>query len=206
VEHHVRLAKLRVVTAQVTHLRSDAADNRERILEAARQIFAAEGLDVPMREIARRAGVGPATLYRRFPTKETLVAEAFAKQMNRCNAIVAEGLAMADPWAAFRHVVERVCDLHARDRGFTMAFLATYPKALDFGASREQSVLALGEVLRRVKETGRLSKDITVDDLILLIMAHRGIRRPTEAATLAASRRFVELFLRSVQPRSKSNV
>jgi AcrR family transcriptional regulator len=48
-------------------LRSDALDNRERILGAARAVFAAEGLNVPMREIARRAGVGPATLYRRFP-------------------------------------------------------------------------------------------------------------------------------------------
>jgi AcrR family transcriptional regulator len=199
VEQAVRLAKVRVVTDQLTHLRSDAADNRERILQAAREVFAADGLDVPMREIARRAGVGPATLYRRFPTKEALVAAAFAKQMDRCGTIVEEGLAMADPWEAFRHVVEQVCDLHARDRGFTMAFMATYPKAIDFGASRERAVLALGEVLRRAKEAGSLSADITIDDIILLIMAHRGIRRPTEAATIAASRRFAELFLRSVQ-------
>ena len=66
----VRLAKVRAVTDRLPHtLRSDALDNRERILDAARAVFAAEGLDVPMREIARRAGVGPATLYRHFPTK-----------------------------------------------------------------------------------------------------------------------------------------
>jgi AcrR family transcriptional regulator len=183
----------------VPHLRADAADNRERILEATRELFAAEGLDVPMRAIARRAGVGAATLYRRFPTKEALVAEAFAEQMGRCGSIVAEGLAMADPWEAFRHVVEQVCDLHARDRGFTMAVMATYPKAVDFGAAREWSVRALGEMLRRAKDAGRLSQDITIDDVLLLIMAHRGIRRLTEAATIAASRRFADLFLRSVQ-------
>ncbi|MEU8275292.1 helix-turn-helix domain-containing protein [Microbispora bryophytorum] len=62
-------------------LRSDALDNRERILDAARALFAAEGLDVPMREIARRAGVGPATLYRRFPTKQLLVTEVFTDEM-----------------------------------------------------------------------------------------------------------------------------
>ena len=65
---------MRAVTGRLPHaLRSDARDNRELILDAARRAFAAEGLDVPMREIARRAGVGPATLYRRFPTKEMLV-------------------------------------------------------------------------------------------------------------------------------------
>ena len=53
-------------------LRSDAEDNRDRILESARVLFAREGLTVPMRAIARHAGVGPATLYRRFPTKQLL--------------------------------------------------------------------------------------------------------------------------------------
>jgi AcrR family transcriptional regulator len=62
-------------------LRSDALDNRERILDAAGAVFAAEGLNVPMREITRRAGVGPATLYRHFPTKEALVTEAFTEEM-----------------------------------------------------------------------------------------------------------------------------
>jgi AcrR family transcriptional regulator len=183
----------------MTHLRSDAADNRERILEAARTVFAADGLDVPMREIARRAGVGPATLYRRFPTKEALVTEAFAKQMDRCAAIIAEGAALADPWEAFRHVIEELCDMHAQDRGFTMAFMTTYPKAFDFGAKRESAVLAFGEILRRAKEAGRVRPDISIEDLILMIMAHRGIRSATEAATLAASRRFAKLFLRAAQ-------
>ena len=127
----VRLAKVRVVTDRLPHtLRSDARDNRERILDAARAVFAAEGLDVPMREIARRAGVGPATLYRRFPTKEMLATEAFTDQMRACQAIVDEGLADPDPWHGFCLVIEKICELHARDRGFTAAF----PRAMDFAA------------------------------------------------------------------------
>ena len=87
------------MTDRLPHtLRSDALDNRERILDAARAVFAADGLDVPMREIARRAGVGPATLYRRFPTKQTLATEAFTEQMHACHAIVQEGLADATSW------------------------------------------------------------------------------------------------------------
>ena len=87
------------MTGRLPHtLRSDARDNRGLILDAARAVFAAEGLNVPMREIARRAGVGPATLYRHFPTKETLVTEALAGQMHACRAIVDDGLADPDPW------------------------------------------------------------------------------------------------------------
>ena len=116
----VRFAKVRAVTDRLPQtLRADALDNRERILDAARALFAAEGLNVPMREIARRAGVGPATLYRRFPTKQMLATEAFADQMRACHAIVDEGLADPDPWHGFCLVIEKICELHARDRGFT---------------------------------------------------------------------------------------
>lgn len=187
------------MTTQLTRLRSDARDNRERILEAAHAVFATEGLDVPMREIARRAGVGPATLYRRFPTKEALIAEAFAEQINRCSAVVDEGLAMTDPWEGFRHVIEQVCDLHARDRGFTMAFMGDYPQELDFAATKRRSVVALGQLLQRAKAAGVVRPDIVVNDLILMIMAHRGICAATPVAAVAASRRFAQLFLRSAR-------
>src|SRR3954453_19924537 len=111
-------------------LRSDARDNRERVLEAARAVFATEGLGVPMREIARRAEVGPATLYRRFPTKESLIIEAFADQMAMCARIAEEVVADPDPWHGFCRLIERMCELHAHDQGFTSAFLAAFPHAV----------------------------------------------------------------------------
>jgi hypothetical protein len=90
------LAKVRAVTARLPHnLRSDALDNRERILDAARAAFGVKGPNVPMRDIARRAGVAPATLYRHFPTKQMLATEAYSDQVCACRAIVDEGL--ADP-------------------------------------------------------------------------------------------------------------
>ena len=69
-------------------LRSDAEENRDRILTAARELFSENGLDVTMREVARRAEVGPATVYRRFPTKAELVEAAFAEQVRLCRATV----------------------------------------------------------------------------------------------------------------------
>jgi AcrR family transcriptional regulator len=189
-----------VVTDRLPHpLRSDAADNRERLLDAAREVFAAEGLNVPMREIARRAGVGPATLYRHFPTKESLAVEAFADQLRVCHDIVDEALADPDPWHGFRLVIEKICELHARDRGFTAAFMSAFPHALDFTELREYALASVAELARRAKEAGRLRPDFVVQDLILVLMANRGIRAATPAARVAASRRFAALAIQAFQ-------
>ncbi|WP_433194174.1 TetR/AcrR family transcriptional regulator [Nocardia sp. CA-107356] len=188
------------MTARLSHTqRSDARDNRERILAAARAVFVTDGLDVPMRTIARRADVGPATLYRHFPTKQMLVAEAFTDQMCACRSIVDEGLADPDPWHGFCLVVEKICELQAHDRGFTAAFMSTFPHAMDFAAIRTSSLTGAAELIRRAKDTGRLRPDIVLDDMILMMMADSGIRAGTPAARIAASRRFAALMIQAFQ-------
>ena len=188
------------MTRRLPHtLRSDAQDNRELILDAARSLFAAEGLNVPMRVIARRAGVGPATLYRRFPTKETLVTEAFREEMRACRAVVDEGLAAPDPWHGFCLVVEKICALHARNRGFTAAFMAAFPDAVDFAALRQHALSSAAELARRAKEAGYLRPDFALDDLILVFMANDGIRAASPALRVAASRRFAALAIQAFQ-------
>ncbi|MCX5414277.1 TetR/AcrR family transcriptional regulator [Streptomyces sp. NBC_00059] len=188
------------MTEHVPHiLRSDAQDNRERILDAARALFSADGLDVPMREIARRAEVGPATLYRHFPTKETLVAEAFADQLNACRAIVDEGCADPDPWRGLRLVIERICELHARDRGFTEAFLSAFPGVTDVAAGREYTVRAVAGLAQRAKEAGHLRSDFVLDDLILVLMANKGIRAASTDTQVMASRRFAGLVIQAFE-------
>lgn len=193
------------MTRRLSHtLRSDAQDNRERILDAARAVFVAEGLDVPMRAIARRAEVGPATLYRHFPTKELLVTEAFTDQMRACETIVNDGLADPDPWHGLCVVVERLCELQAQDKGFPAAFMSTFPHAMDFATIRASSLTGAAELIRRAKETGRLRPDIVLDDFLLTIMANSGIQAATPAARLAASRRFAALMVRAFHASSES--
>jgi AcrR family transcriptional regulator len=188
------------VTDRLT--RSDARYNRERILEVARGTFADEGLDVPMREIARRADVGPATLYRHFPTKEALVTEAFREQMASCTSIIDDALADPDPWRAFCRAIERVFEMHALDRGFTAAFVSAFPRAVDFGAARGRAFRAFGVVAARAQKAGKLRADFVLDDLVLIMMANGGIRATSPAAAVAASRRFAALAIQSfrVQP------
>lgn len=194
----VRLAKVRAVTTRLSQTRrSDARDNRERILDAARAVFVADGLDVPMRAIARRAEVGPATLYRHFPTKESLVTEAFTDHMHACRAIVDEGLADPDAWHGFCVAVEQLCELLARDHGFSAAFMAAFPRSMDFTAIRSSSLTGAAELLRRAKDSGELRADILLDDLVLMIMANGGLRTSSPAARVAASRRFAALMLQA---------
>ncbi|WP_069173576.1 TetR/AcrR family transcriptional regulator [Streptomyces griseus] len=188
------------MTNRLSHsLRADARDNRERILAVTRTVFAAEGLDVAMREIARRAEVGAATLYRHFPTKEALVTEVFTEQMAACTAIVDEGLADPDPWRGLCRAIEKVCELHARDRGFTAAFVSAFPHAIDFTAARERALRKVAELARRAKAAGKLRPDFVLDDLIMVLMANSGIRTTSPAAAVVASRRFAALLMQGMQ-------
>jgi AcrR family transcriptional regulator len=152
-----------------------------------------------MREIARRAGVGPATLYRHFPTKETLAAEAFGSQLRACYVIIDEALADPDPWHGFCLVIERLFELNARNRELAAAFTAAFPKAVNFAADREHALGSLAELARRAKDAGRLRPDFVLDDLILMLMASRGLHATSPATLAAASRRFAGLAIQAFQ-------
>ncbi|MGW8529318.1 MULTISPECIES: TetR/AcrR family transcriptional regulator [Nocardiopsidaceae] len=180
-------------------LRSDARHNRRRIMEAARAAFAERGIDVPMVAIARRAGVGPATLYRRFPTRETLVAEVFADEMAECAGLVDEALADPDPWRAFCTVLTEVCAMQAADKGFTEAFLAAFPDSDGFDERRVHVEHGLDELIRRAKESGRLRADFAREDIVLVLLANGGIVTSDPETTRAASRRLVAHMLRSFE-------
>lgn len=204
VDAGVRLAKLRTMTGQSPHLlRSDARDNRARILGAARELFATDGLDVPMRTIARRAGVGPATVYRRFPTKQALAAAAFAEERRSCRDIVDEARADSDPWRGLFHLVERLSVLHAHSRGFTEAFTSSVPDEMSFTADREHALHAVGEMARDAKQAGQLRADFVVDDLVLLLMALGGIHATSATTREAAARRLAALTIEAWRPSSQ---
>ncbi|MFI6290274.1 TetR/AcrR family transcriptional regulator [Nonomuraea sp. NPDC050790] len=178
-------------------LRADARHNRDRILEAATALFAARGIEVPMAAIARRAGVGVATLYRRFPTREALVTEVFREHLATCVATIDTALQDPDPWLGFRAFIEKVCAMNAVDRGFAAAFLTAFPHALDFGRERARAERGFAELVRRAKATGRLRADFERSDLSLILMANDGITATSAPAAVAASRRLVALLLGS---------
>lgn len=180
-----------------TRLRTDAAANRARILQVARETFAAEGIDVPMSEIARRAGLGIATLYRRFPTREDLVTAAFTEQLDECVGLLDAALADPDPWRGFRRLIVQVCTMQARDRGFSAAFLTTLPRAVAFAELRDRTERGFAELVRRAQDAGALRRDFEPTDLSLILLANSGIRAATPEATVAASHRLVAYLLQA---------
>ncbi|WP_049562658.1 TetR/AcrR family transcriptional regulator [Nonomuraea sp. SBT364] len=178
-------------------MRADARRNRERVLVAAREVLAEHGIDAPMTAVARRAGVGVATLYRHFPTRDALVRGAFQRQMEICTRVLAEALAASDPWWGFQRLVETLCRLQWEERGFPAAFLATFPdSAAEHARSRARAEHDLMTLVRRAQASGALRADFHPSDLIVVMLAHGGLVAavPDDGA---ASRRLVAYLLQS---------
>jgi len=178
-------------------LRVDAERNRQRIVAAAREAFAECGLDVPMDEVARRAGVGVGTLYRRYPTRADLVAAAFEQKMTAYADAARDALAEPDPWRGFCDYVERVCAMQAEDRGFNLVLTMSFPTAKRFEADRDRSFADFLTLVARAKAAGRLRADFVAEDMVMFLMANAGVLTATADAAPETSRRLVAYFLQA---------
>ncbi|MGD9700887.1 MAG: TetR/AcrR family transcriptional regulator [Acidimicrobiia bacterium] len=161
-------------------LRVDAARNRAAILHAAREAFAEHGTDVALDEIARRAGVGIATLYRRFPTREDLVAAAFEPKMCAYVAATQAAVAEPDPWEGFSGFVRTVCAMQAEDAGFADVVALTFPATAELDRLLRSATAGLGDVIERAKAAEQLRADFVMEDLVLLLMANAGVVNATK--------------------------
>ncbi|MFE9888492.1 TetR/AcrR family transcriptional regulator [Streptomyces scopuliridis] len=180
-------------------LRSDAERNRERIIAAARGVFARDGLDASMASVAREAGVGIATLLRRFPAKADLVAAVFADRMDAYFEAVTTALANPDPWEGFTGYIEAACAMQAADYGFADVLTITFPTAKALEQRRNEAYEAMVELINRAKATGRLREDFDPSDLVLIHMANAGVVNATGDAAPDAWRRVVALLIQSCE-------
>ena len=176
-------------------LRADAERNRRRIVAAAQAVFAEAGLAVPLEVIAQRAGVGIATLYRRFPMREDLVAASFAPKMAEYSAAIEEALRAADAWDGLCGFAARACAMQAADRGLSDVLALTFPTAKALEAQRALAYRGLAELVGRAQAQGTLRSDFTLEDVALLLMANAGVVQATRDAAPEASRHFVALML-----------
>ncbi len=184
-------------TAPRPALRADAERNRQRLIAAAREVFAERGLDVPIEDIARHAGVGVATLYRRFPTRADLIAGAFQTKMAAYADAVAQALAEPDPWAGFCGYLERVCAMQADDRGFGHVLTMTFPAARQFEAERDRAYQGFLDLVCRAQAAGQLRGDFVPEDLPMLLMANAGVVAGTADAAPGAWRRFAAYMIQA---------
>lgn len=151
-------------------LRADAARNRARVLEVAYDVFAEQGLSVPIDEIARRAGVGAGTVYRHFPTKEALFEAVIGERMRFVVARARELLA-ADPANALFEFLRQMVREGAADHGMVEA-LASYGIDLDTAApgAEAEFLSILGEMLAAAQKAGTARADIGVAELKALLV------------------------------------
>ncbi|CAL9547430.1 TetR/AcrR family transcriptional regulator [Streptomyces sp. enrichment culture] len=180
-------------------LRADALRNRERVLEAAREVFAARGTDAPMSAVARRAGVGVATLYRRFPTRTALLAAAFDDQLAECATAFEEAMADPDPGHGLYRLLEKVCATLVTDRGFDTVLMTGFPGALDYARERAWAEEGLARLVQRARDAGRLREDFDPADIPLLLLAVNGLAHQPPEVALPAARRLLTYLFQSFQ-------
>jgi AcrR family transcriptional regulator len=150
--------------------RRDARDNREAILAAARALFA-DSADVAMVQVARRAGVGQATLYRNFPSRGALAAEILDESIDRITALAAEHAGQADAFfVILRGLIDSMVNLYG------VAVLARRDAETDshLQDTRQRIREVLKEPLCDAKAAGTLRRDVSLDDVFLMFGMARG--------------------------------
>ncbi|KQT74533.1 TetR/AcrR family transcriptional regulator [Microbacterium sp. Leaf436] len=176
-------------------LRRDAAENRRRLLDAAREVFAEHGLEAGVEEVAQVAGVGVGTLYRRFLTKDALIAELVREFMEQVLALVREATTVSDG-RGLEQFVFALGDVQSANRG-CLARIWTDEHST---ALRQQYRIHLAEVLEDAKAHGVVRTDAAMTDLDLLFWALRGIIETTGALAPGAWRRHAAIHLAGLRP------
>jgi AcrR family transcriptional regulator len=172
-------------------LRSDAARNRERILVAAEEVFAARGLEATLDDIAEHAGLGVGTVYRRFANRDDLVDALFAEKLQAVQArtVLDEE---SDSWAALRRLLETLGGVVTTDQGL-FEVLVCRPGGRE--AVRELMLPIVTAVFARAQADGHLRADVEPTDFPMLLRMFAGIAEATRDVRPDVWRRYLELVL-----------
>ncbi len=181
-------------------LRRDAERNRRRILAAAAEVFNERGLDVSLDEIARHAGVGVGTVYRRFSTKEELVEALFMDRLNAVAAIADQALGTPDPWSGLVSFMERMAEIMAGDLGLRQILMfATYGRDL-VTVARERNAPLVERLVERAQAAGQLRGDLRQTDIVFIVFVLTEAAQLAQAASPDIWRRYLTLILDGMRP------
>ncbi|MFF7725430.1 TetR/AcrR family transcriptional regulator [Streptomyces sp. NPDC008001] len=176
-------------------LRRDARRNRELLLAAAREIYAEQGLGAPLDEIARRAGVGNATLYRRFPTRGALVEAVFGEGLSDTLRRGDEARKAGDPWEGLVRYLEYIFEGLAADRGANDLMTTGIPDIPTLDALKTHHHETVTLLLSRARDQGVVRDDVTVEDLLFALAALGRVVPASAAVAPGAWRRQLHLLL-----------
>ena len=164
------------IPESVREQRSDARRNHKRVIKAARECMARDGLDAQMEEIARRAKVGVGTVYRHFKTKDELVEALAAERFERLRELALEALAQDDPWESFEGFMRASARIQTEDRALSEV-LTSRPETMGRAAEAADILTLVGEILGRAQAAGVVRKDAHPYDVPMLMCALAGTFR-----------------------------
>jgi AcrR family transcriptional regulator len=190
-----------------SELRADAARNRERIVAAAARVFAERGLDASTAEIAHEAGVGEATLFRRFPHKDDLIDAIVEARMAETVALAEAAAGDPDPGVALERFMHDVIKAFARDRGFFEAAgdrCFTDPRLAEL---RARSQDAIARLLKRAQDAGAVRGDLAASDVAFLVGgAAHAMSVPLPGLREDIWKRYLRIILDGMKPEGASKL
>ena len=182
---------------EALHKRADAVRNRARVIAAAEAVFAERGTEASVPEVAERAGVGKATVYRSFPTKEHLIAAIVIERLADFERRALERLGDPDAWAALRDLLAEGAERHCADRSISAGF-ADASSLPEVQVARDAMWAALGALMERAKEQGTLRADATPEDFRILWAGTARMLIGDGVSDVAQWRRYAGLVLRAL--------
>jgi AcrR family transcriptional regulator len=174
--------------------RADAVRNHERVIAAARELFAARGLNVGMDEIAARAGVGKATIYRSYPTKDHLIAALAGDRLRWFAELARAGAESADAWGAFSTFILAASEAQAGDRSLADVLAASLNVAEAQDARRDVQD-AVQHLMTLANAQGTMRPDARPEDVRVFFAGVAAALQPEEREDPAIWRRYAEMFL-----------
>jgi AcrR family transcriptional regulator len=175
-------------------LRADARRNREAVIAAAKRLFADEGLDAQMPDVAKSAKVGVGTVYRHFPTKEDLIAALAAERFERLAEKAREGIAAEDPWEGLCEFIRFSAQIQADDRGLCEV-MGSRPEVMADSAYAVGLDQLCNELVKRAQRSGDLRKDLDWQDIPMIACSLGRITPAEHGPAVGRWPRLVEIVI-----------
>jgi AcrR family transcriptional regulator len=175
-------------------LRADARRNREAVIAAAKKLFADQGLEAQMPDIAKAAKVGVGTVYRHFPTKDDLIAALAVERFERLAEKVREGLEADDPWDGLCEFIRFAARLQADDRGLCEV-MGSRPEVMNASAFAVGLDKLMQELVVRAQRSGDLRKDLDWEDIPMIACSMGSVTQAQMGPGLGRWPRLVEIII-----------
>lgn len=179
-------------------LRRDAERNRQLIMDAAREVFSERGLDVTLDDIAKHAGVGVGTAYRRFANKDALIDELFEAKVSEMVTMAEEALEVEDPWLSITGLIERMLEAQAADRGLKQVLVGATHGRERICDARDRITPLTKRIVQRAIDAGAVRPDFEETDMPMISVMVGSVMDATREVDPDAWRRYLRVVLTGI--------